>query len=243
MRSAAISNDKKSRNMNIAYSWTTDKHSKFQEQKRTKGVSKLNDVFERRALRAPEIPPGGRNNFDSVSHRALYRGFTDYGLRVGATFHEKGYTAFSRDKSVAQNFSLKESLMVLPLKKVAPGTPWLWFGKKSLSEGWFNSIHPSEKEVLLPPGKFRIISRRQVGCLPNNNYDNNDYTCGYTEYQVSFTPDQKTPRRPNLLQKSSLKSAATPIKKSATPVKKSATPTKKSATPTKKYATPTKTIR
>jgi len=249
-------NDQKSRNLNIAHSWTTKKYMEFQQQKREKGVTELNDVFERTALRAPEIPQGALNDFEERRYNnyndedneegysasrspvpgapMLYRGFTDQTLKVGESFHVKGYTSFSRSKPVAQNFALKESLMVLPLDKVAPGTPWLWFGKngkkygkagrKFLSDGWVNSNNPEEKEVLLPPGTFRIISARKVACpTPNKNYPNHydtNYTCGYTEYQVSFTPDQKT---------QSPRASATP-KKSATPRSNDSPPRKISPT-------------
>lgn len=106
------------------------------------------------------------------------------------------FTAFSLQGYVAAMFARSGTLFRLQVDRVARGTPWVWFTDKGGDDRFWlpkakrrqpgrtnmlGSLHANEEEVLLPPGFFKVLSRRK---LP-----------GITVLDVAYVPDPQYVRR------------------------------------------------
>lgn len=84
------------------------------------------------------------------------------------------YTSFSHDRGAALHFAgvghyddmTTSILFRLQVDRIARGTPWIWFNNnaawQSMPARWQNSIFSydgnNEREVLLPPGYFKVLN-------------------------------------------------------------------------------------
>jgi len=138
--------------------------------------------MQRRAPRAPVIPRQMQMLDDPP--KFLYRGLNGpLAKRFLKDKHiqDNGYLAFSREPGPARFFAVKKwspfdrnsgVILVLPIKTVPTGTPWIWFIADAIADGQaFNSYKTTrrytnmslsimdEKEVLLPPGRVVAVKR------------------------------------------------------------------------------------
>jgi hypothetical protein len=170
-RTRQIQLNKRESLMNDLY---TDEHS-FYGTSKEKNLGALTDfaitrLMRETKVRAPHKPLG----CDKVE--ILYRGMSVKPWHFQA-FLKQGYidtasfSSFSHSYDVAVDFvddggngyngyTSVPVIMMLKTKDVQAGTPWLWFwgtcGDNKRNRNRVPTFHSDEREVLLPPGKFRI---------------------------------------------------------------------------------------
>lgn len=161
-------------------------------------VSHLDAFMKHSALRAPAVPPG------MEGETVLWRGVNDWprdqALVPGATVSSNGgcYTAFSYKRRVAERIVQRSVswglgnavLFRMQTDRVARGTPWVWFTNKRAYEGAWQKgsaqrgraayAVENEKEVLLPPGRFKVLAVSRPPSLR-----------GAALAEVAFVPDAK----------------------------------------------------
>jgi len=91
------------------------------------------------------------------------------------------YTAFSIDQAIAQRFAAggygigakKGFVYRLQADRIARGTPWIWFTDSQVPDlappRWKNALASTleqEKEVLLPPGYFKVLAVSNMARVP-----------------------------------------------------------------------------
>ncbi len=136
-------------------------------------------------LRAPHKPLGcdsvqemyrGLSLSRSVYNGALKKGYLD----------DSSFTSFSTSFAVAESFTMNDDdseyhepvVLVLKMADVPAGTPWLWFGhacgrkRTASNKNRLRARFEHEQEVLLPPGRYRILE-----------------TEGSDTWYVAFEPD------------------------------------------------------
>ncbi|GAQ89136.1 hypothetical protein KFL_004900030 [Klebsormidium nitens] len=141
-----------------ATEWWTSSHAHEQlrdelyrkEYKPPRYVSMLR-YFLAAGLRAPRHPRG-------FTRRYLYRGTDRVNLMIGALettrkFHERSFSSWTWDEDVAASFG--DRTLRLHLSDIRPGTPCVWFGLGNAA-----SQVVGEREVLLPPGNFRLHKKQ-----------------------------------------------------------------------------------
>ena len=134
----------------------------------------------------------------------LWRGVSDMPPpAAGATIRSNGgcFTAFSYNREVALGFAMGAGVVYrLQVDRIARGTPWLWF----LELNPKSSMIAKEKEVLLPPGYFKVL--RRSGVSRNSLRLLDGYKSGYESdgiedvavVDVAFIPDPEYVRRGSL---------------------------------------------
>lgn len=154
----------------VAYGWSTMLHRPLCFDMRSGKISNRStdwgkvaaalDAYMRyTAPRAPTIPRG----HGSLDPRrlVLWRGVGPEDLpRRGAAARLNGgcFSAFTYDRNVANKFAGPAGMLFrLEVRNVARSTPWAWFGQWTRERNMVGSQNPTESEVLLPPGYFRVL--------------------------------------------------------------------------------------
>lgn len=140
-------------------------------------LTALQTYMKHTALVAPAAPRG------SPSVSTLWRGVQLSPIatavpRPGDTVASNGgcFTAFSYDFSTAGYFASKGDqggfVYRLQTENIARGTPWIWFTEPhthKLPPRWQDAVGTKaldEKEVLLPPGYFKVLRTTTAGEFP-----------------------------------------------------------------------------
>lgn len=179
--------------MQVAPKWTTDSYKAVCDYMRGTTASSsmrlkqlmtaLDAYMKHSALVVPTVPRA----LSFVSPVVLWRGVQLSPImqavpKVGQTMTSNAgcYTAFSIDRRIAQTFAsgghsrggVEGFLFRLRSDRIARGTPWIWFMENEthgLPPRWKNALSSTfnkEKEVLLPPGYFKVLAVSNAAKLP-----------------------------------------------------------------------------
>lgn len=146
-------------NRDAARQWTTqhtwlrnELHSGSPSREALQAREAMIRYFLAAGLRAPKRPRG----FHGVQ---LFRG-TDSAnpmlkaLRTRGRYHEKSFTSFSWQEDRARAFG--DTVVRMKVTDIERGTPYVWFGV-----GDVMSHVRGEREVLMPPGIFKLLSEHE----------------------------------------------------------------------------------
>ncbi len=142
----------------------------------TKGTTRtewaLVELMRDAKLRAPHKPLGcdnvtmlfrGINLPRDLYQRQVQKGYLDdpsfasfsvsHETAQGCSEHDDGCLSH-----ILHGLNRRGVVLVLPVADVPAGTPWLWFGNVCgrRNKNQLNSWNEFEREVLLPPGRYRI---------------------------------------------------------------------------------------